>query len=190
MGRNIFDMKLGFIGISILIFLSRAFTNPIPQDQDNIKDEIYFEDIDSDPQKEIRHHELILPIKSSSMLKNLFHLPFFVSYKRDSNPHVRVIKSLKNRDQKLDSHIRVMRSDAAADHFSQIRVIRSPEEPFMGLKSMNYDADKMLQDSQMRMLRSAPTHLRVTRAAEADWDEPQVRITRSEENYTPQIRIV
>ena len=78
-----------FLGIIFLIFTSRAFPNAVFQDQDNFQDEVKFEDIDSNPQKEVRAHELILPIKSSSMLKNLFHFPFYVNYKRDSNPHVR-----------------------------------------------------------------------------------------------------
>merc|ERR1711972_1293542 len=192
MGRDILDMKLGkgFLGIIFLIFTSRAFPNAVFQDQDNFQDEVKFEDIDSNPQKEVRAHEIILPIKSSSMLKNLFHFPFYVNYKRDSNPHVRVIKSIKNRDQKLDSHIRVMRAEPK----------RSMLEDTKNFKD---DDSKMNQDSQLmlRMLRSVPSQVRVTRSLPsmtnsalmsrlADWDEPQVRVTRSEENYTPQIRIV
>merc|ERR1711972_450204 len=205
MGRNILDMKLGkgFLGIIFLIFTSRAFPNAVFQDQDNFQDEVKFEDIDSNPQKEVRAHEIILPIKSSSMLKNLFHFPFYVNYKRDSNPHVRVIKSIKNRDQKLDSHIRVMRSDH--DLSSQIRVMRAEPKRSMLEDTKNFkdDDSKMNQDSQLmlRMQRSVPTQVRVTRSLPsmtnsalmsrlADWDEPQVRVTRSEENYTPQIRIV
>merc|ERR1712198_767625 len=181
MGRNILDMKLGkgFLGIIFLIFTSRAFPNAVFQDQDNFQDEVKFEDIDSNPQKEVRAHELILPIKSSSMLKNLFHFPFYVNYKRDSNPHVRVIKSIKNRDQKLDSQIRVMRAEPK----------RSMLEDTKNFKD---DDSKMNQDSQLmlRMLRSVPTQVRVTRSLPsmtnsalmsrlADWDEPQVRVTRS-----------
>merc|ERR1712198_210663 len=141
MGRNILDMKLwkGFLGIIFLIFTSRAFPNAVFQDQDNFQDEVKFEDIDSNPQKEVRAHELILPIKSSSMLKNLFHFPFYVNYKRDSNPHVRVIKSIKNRDQKLDSHIRVMRSDH--DLSSQIRVMRAEPKRSMLEDTKNFKDD-------------------------------------------------
>ena len=56
------------------------------------------------------------------MLKDLFHFPVFVTYKRSDsegyNPHVRVIKRSQGFEE--DPQIRVMRSDPGMDLFNQI----------------------------------------------------------------------
>merc|ERR1712133_61712 len=142
MGRGYLpDMKLGFLAFAVILWTSQSiqyshFDQEIGSRGLSIKGE---EVLQKDGPKNVpkaKVHELLLPIKSSSMLKDLFHFPVFVTYKRSEsegyNPHVRVIKRSQGFEE--DPQIRVMRSDPGMDLFNQIsamdrhiRVTRSEE---------------------------------------------------------------
>ena len=144
------DMKLGFLGklhsyfiyskitkihllaLAVIIWTSKSLQfSHFKQETDSrnypIKDEdVLQKDVSKNVQK-AKVHELLLPIKSSSMLKDLFHFPVFVTYKRSDenfegyNPHVRVIK--RSQDFEEDPQIRVMRFDPgmkALNHLSAL----------------------------------------------------------------------
>merc|ERR1712227_392615 len=167
------DMKLGFLALAVIIWTSKSLQfSHFKQETDSrnypIKDEdVLPKDVSKTVQK-AKVHELLLPIKSSSMLKDLFHFPVFVTYKRSDenfegyNPHVRVIK--RSQDFEEDPQIRVMRFDPgteALNHLSaldrHIRVTRSKEalDPQIRvMRSPKFKNEKSKMDHQIRVMRS------------------------------------
>ena len=151
-------------------------------------------------------------MKSSSMLKQLFHHPIMIAYKRSGpelhedlsfekrsmlgpqvdlnlDRHIRVMK--RAREKALDPQIRVMRRSEAVLE-PQIRVMRSSESVLEPQIRVMRSAESPLA-SQIRVMRSAETPLasqiRVMRSAESPLAS-QIRVLRSGSDYKPQIRIV
>ena len=159
-------MKLGFIFISCILCISKSYEQasvedlvgenaPIPETQRN----------PTFPSRRYEVRQLLLPIRSTGgLLKQLFHFPVYVTYKRSGlNPHVRVIK-------------------------------RTPEEPgeFSFKESYEDDHQEKRQydlDHQLRITRdNVVPHMRVTRAM--DQIIPHMRVTRSSpdpEEYSPSV---
>ena len=129
--------------------------------------------------KKPKVNQIVLPLRSGTMLKNLFHLPFYVTYKRSlmgqsaglqefhsgPNPHVRVIK-------------------------------RDPEEP---LYPMDNEApekksgfSKMTGGQDFHIMREelgSQIPNRFLRSAESDF-APHVRVMKSQDFGQPHIRVM
>ena len=123
-------MLFSFLAFAVILWTSKSFeyshfNQEVGPRGPSIKNE---EVLQKDGQKNVQKakvHELLLPIKSSSMLKDLFHFPVFVTYKRSDNegynPHVRVIK--RSDDDEEDPQIRVMRSDSDMETFNHLSAL-------------------------------------------------------------------
>ena len=124
--------KIHLLALAVIIWTSKSLQfSHFKQETDSrnypIKDEdVLQKDVSKNVQK-AKVHELLLPIKSSSMLKDLFHFPVFVTYKRSDenfegyNPHVRVIK--RSQDFEEDPQIRVMRFDPGMEALNHLSAL-------------------------------------------------------------------
>ena len=153
--------------------------------------------------EEARNIELsLIPMRSSSMLDSLFHLPFMVSYKR-SDPGIDVENldsPVKRAGDILDPQVRVMRSDSNLDR--HIRVTRRSLEEALNPKIRVMKRSESMLDPQIRVMRRGSEsvlgpQLRVMRRSESALG-PQVRVMRRSPGHqvrvmrseAPQIRIV
>jgi len=141
---------------------------------------------------------LIVPIKSSSLLKSLFRFPVYLSYKKRRSINERIMKknpenfkASNMKKEAIGQHVRVMRQDDTLDpHF---RVMRSGESLERVLRSeQEFPHVRVMRSEnefpQVRVMRSQEEfpHIRVMRSQE---EFPHVRVMKSEKDF-PHVRVM
>ena len=219
-----------FIGIAIIICASESFKQNLASSEGASNNEEDLQKTTLASARQAKLHELRLPIKSSSMLKDLFHFPVFVSYKRspeveeqtwnyydddtgkaDEDDYPDFGDMEKRSEDALGSHVRVMRSDEGshvrimrASPETHVRVMRaSPESHVRVMRASPHSHVRVMrapQKSHVRVMRESPgSHVRVMRASPGSHARvmrstvigtPQIRVTRDDSGYKPQIRII
>ena len=205
------------LGIAIIICASQSFERNLVSSEETPNNGQPLQKTNLAAERQAQVHELRLPIKSSSMLKDLFHFPVIVSYKRspeveentwnyyddgtDEDEAYPDFEDMEKRSEDaLGSHVRVMRSDgdshvrimrAAPD--THVRVMRaSPGSHVRVMRDSLGSHVRVMRASQkshVRVMRENPeSHVRVMRSSVIG--TPQIRVTRDDSGYKPQVRII